>query len=287
MENKSPHLEISSLLSPHLASPKGRGIYRILFVSALSAELKIVKQEIKKLNISKNIEISFFESGMWNYKIIMNLWIYLVKQKFDFIVNIWVCWYYWEYEKLIQVSVIKNISNNKELISPIFFEFSKIKSIFCSEQIIDDVSLLFPHLEREGARGWVDMESYWFEMIWNKFESPRIILKVPVDKIWEETKKFDFEKAKMLLAENINYSKLLEEIEKYLDKNNNKDFSEKENILKNKILNFYKWTFSEKLILEKELNRFIVLKLWNLENFFEENKQLNKKEFLNKLKNLW
>jgi len=65
----------------------------------------------------------------------------------------------------------------------------------------------------------------------------------------------------MLLAENINYSKLLEEIEKYLDKNNNKDFSEKENILKNKILNFYKWTFSEKLILEKELNRFIVLKL--------------------------
>ena len=48
--------------SPHLASPKGRGIYRILFISALSAELKIIKQEIKKLNISKNIEISFFES---------------------------------------------------------------------------------------------------------------------------------------------------------------------------------------------------------------------------------
>jgi hypothetical protein len=38
--------------------------YKILIVSALNAELKIVKQEIKKLNISNNVEISFFESGM-------------------------------------------------------------------------------------------------------------------------------------------------------------------------------------------------------------------------------
>ena len=264
--------------------------YKILFVSALSAELKIVKQEIKKLNISKNIEISFFESGMWNYKSIMNLWLYLVEHKYDFIVNIWVCW--WtppltpplvgegNLEKVIQVSAIKNISNNKELISPIFFEFSKIKSIACSEKIIYDP-------EKLEWEKFVDMESYWFEMILNKFEYPRIILKVPVDKIWEETKNFDFEKAKKYLKENINYSKLLEKIEKYLDKNNNKDFSEEENILKNKILNFYKWTFSEKLILEKELNRFIVLKLWNLEKFFEENKQLNKKEFFKKLKAQW
>jgi hypothetical protein len=35
---------------------------KILFVSALSAELKIVKEEMKKINISKNIEVSFFDS---------------------------------------------------------------------------------------------------------------------------------------------------------------------------------------------------------------------------------
>jgi hypothetical protein len=37
---------------------------KILFVSALSAELKIVKQEVQKIDLSKNIEIYFFESGM-------------------------------------------------------------------------------------------------------------------------------------------------------------------------------------------------------------------------------
>jgi hypothetical protein len=36
--------------------------YKILFVSALAAELKIVKKEIKKLDISKKIEIFFLES---------------------------------------------------------------------------------------------------------------------------------------------------------------------------------------------------------------------------------
>jgi glutaredoxin-related protein len=62
---------------------------KILFVSALSAELKIVKQEIKKLNISKeNLEISFFECGMGNYKTILNLTRFLEKNNFDFIVNI-------------------------------------------------------------------------------------------------------------------------------------------------------------------------------------------------------
>ncbi|MDQ7009203.1 MAG: hypothetical protein Q9M94_02835 [Candidatus Gracilibacteria bacterium] len=67
--------------------------FKILFVSALSAELKIVKQEIKKLDISKFLEISFFESGMGNHKTIMNLSLFLVEQKFNFIVNIGVCGY--------------------------------------------------------------------------------------------------------------------------------------------------------------------------------------------------
>jgi hypothetical protein len=230
---------------------------------------------------------------MWNYKTIMNLWLYLTQQKYDFIVNIWVCWWTDNNrspiplpfsqkeggEKIIQISAIKNISNNKELISPIFLEFAKIKSVTCSEKIIYNP-------EKLEWEKFVDMESYWFEMIWNKFNIPRIILKIPVDKIWEETKNFDFQKAKKDLAENINYSELIEKIEKYLEKNNNQNFTGEENTLKNKILNNFKFSFSENIIINKLLNKFIVLELWDLEEFFEENRELGKKEFLNKLRNI-
>ena len=132
------------------------------------------------------------------------------------------------------------------------------------------------------------MESYWFELVCNTFNIPRIILKVPVDKIWEETKNFDFNKAKRFLKENIDYGKLIEKIEEFLNKTSSQPspLEEKELMIKQKILNNYKWTFSEKIILEKLLNKFIVLELGNLEDFFEKNKKLNKKEFLNKLKKL-
>jgi len=277
---------------------------KILFVSALSAELKIVKQEVKNLqgelswkdkrgspggNISKtNLEISFFECGMGNYKTILNLTRFLEKNKFDFIVNIWVCGYSFspptkgELEGgVIQIWRIKNLANEKELIVPYFFEFSKIGSIISSEKIIYDISKIW-------EENFVDMESYWFELVCNSFNIPRIILKVPVDKIWEETKNFDYKKAKKFLKENINYKKLIEKIEKFLNKTSSQPspLEEKELMIKQKILNNYKWTFSEKIIIEKEVNRFIVLELWNLEEFFEENKELGKKEFLNKLKKL-
>ncbi len=260
---------------------------KILFVSALSAELKIIKQEIKKLNISKkNLEISFFECGMGNYKTILNLTRFLEKNNFDFIVNIWVCGYVEKYEKLIQIWRIKNLANLKELIVPHFFEFSTIESIISSEKIIYDISSI-PLGEIERGFFFVDMESYWFELVCNSFNISRIILKVPVDKIWEETKKFDFEKAKKFLRENIDYKNLVEKIENFLNKRNNLNLlNEKQEEIKQKVLNNYKWTFSEKIILEKEINRFIVLELGNLQIFFEENRNLNKKEFLNKLKNL-
>jgi hypothetical protein len=38
-------------------------MYKILIVSALEAELKVVKQEIKKLAL-KNIKTSFFATGV-------------------------------------------------------------------------------------------------------------------------------------------------------------------------------------------------------------------------------
>jgi len=249
---------------------------KILFVSALQAELKVIKQGIKKMNISKDLEISFFESWMWNYKTILNLTRFLENNNFDFIVNIWVCGFKGEKQDFIQIWRIKNLANNKELIIPNFINFWKVESIACSENIIYDKKDLW-------EENFVDMESYWFEMVVEKYNLPRIILKIPVDKIWEETKNFDFEKAKKYLREYIDYKSLIDEIVEFLEKNNNEEIWKeiKEIIFKN-----YKWTFSEKIILEKELNKFIVLELWNLEEFFEENKSLKKKDFLNKLKNI-
>ena len=250
---------------------------KILFVSALSAELKIIKGEIKKLNISKNdLEINFFECGMGNYKTILNLTSFLENNNFDFIINIWVCWYKEKKEDIIQVSRIFNLANSKELISPIFFEFWKIESISCSEKIIYD--------EKEVLEeNFVDMESFWFELVCSKYNILRMILKIPVDKIGEETKKFDFTKAKKLLKENINYEKLILEIQKYFSSQQHYALEEKENKLKEKIFKNYTFTFSEKIILEKNINKILVLELFDLEEFFLENKNLVKKEFLEKI----
>jgi hypothetical protein len=38
-------------------------MYKILFVSALAAELKVVKNEVKKCS-HKNVKVDFFEHGM-------------------------------------------------------------------------------------------------------------------------------------------------------------------------------------------------------------------------------
>ena len=251
---------------------------KILIVSALSSELKVIKEKVKSLKIKK-LEIKFFESWMWNYKTILNLTEFLTNQDFDFIVNIWVCWYKKEIEKCIQVGRIKNLANNKELIVPIFFEFSKIKSIASSEKIIYDKKEIF-------EEDFVDMESYWFELVAEKFELPRIILKIPVDMIWEETKNFDFLKAKNFLKENIDYEKLFEKIFLYLPSPQpsplwGEGVKQKLNL-----------TESQKIIFEQLYNKYSVL-VWDnfekyLENFFKNflNKKLEKNDIKKFLKDL-
>jgi len=273
---------------------------RILITAALWAELKIIKEEIKKLNIQKNqFELNFFEMWMWNYKTILSLTRFLEKNKFkkkhfDLIINIWVCGYSWEdldeKNNFIQISRIFNLASKKEIISPIFFKFWEIKNIFSSEKIIFDENKLveknFWDKEKKVWNIFVDMESYGFELVCEHFEVPRIILKIPVDKIWEETKNFDFEKAKQFLREKINYEKLFWVIKNFF--NENKIFFESKKIsweeIKEKILKFYDFTFSEKIILEKLMNKILVLKIFDLKIFFEEKKYLDKKNFLRELR---
>ncbi len=252
-------------------------MYNILVVSALNLELKTVKQEIKKLDL-KNFKTSFLLSWVWNYTTILKLTKTLTKiPNFDLVLNIWVCWYKDTKTKAIQVWRIKNLSNSKELIVPHIINFLELKSIASSSRVVYDKAEIWDE-------NFVDMESYAIELVCDNFEIARIILKIPVDKIWIETKNFDLEKAKTYLSKNIDYKELFEKIELYLKENKQEKLELK---IKDKINSHYKFSFSEKIILEKTLNKHEVLKLWNTQEFFEENKKLNKKEFLKKLKWLY
>lgn len=247
-------------------------MYNILIVSALSLESKFIKNEIKNLDL-KNIKTSFLVSWVWNYHTILNLTKYLKENNFDLILNIWVCGYKNFNKDFIQIWRIKNSSDDREIIIPNIIDFWDLESIFCSEKVIYDSYELW-------EENFVDMEAYGFELVCNNFEVPRIILKIPVDKIWIETKNFDIKKAKIYLSKNINYKLLFEKIEKYLNSlDSNNIWIE----IKNKILSHYKFSFSENFILEKLVNKFIILELWDIDIFFEKNKNLNKKDFLRKL----
>jgi hypothetical protein len=118
------------------------------------------------------------------------------------------------------------------------------------------------------------MESYWFEFVSDKFKVPRIIIKIPFDKIWSsETKSYDKNKLEKLMKQ-VDYEALIKEIIWFLDK------YKQEDVDFNKYYSHYKFTFSEKLIFEKLYYKYISL-IWNDFNcFFEKNKDLDKKEFL-------
>jgi hypothetical protein len=62
-------------------------MYQILFTSALPAELKVIKNEIKSLS-TKDMQIDFFSSGIGNYNTILELTKKLSEKKYDFVVNI-------------------------------------------------------------------------------------------------------------------------------------------------------------------------------------------------------
>lgn len=244
---------------------------KILIVSALSQELNFIKIEIKKLKIP-NLKISYFTTWMGNYNMILNLTRFLEKNNdFDFVINLWICGYKNEKKEFFQVSRILNSSNNKEIIIPNLIDFWSLESIFCSEKIVYDNSIL-------GNQNFVDMESYWFEIVCDNFSIPRIILKIPIDKIWKETREFDFKKAEKYLQKNINYKELLQKIIKYLEKKWKK-------IDLKKYTEIFDFTFSEKIIFEKLFYKFIALTWENFDKYFNENNMKDKKVFLKDLDN--
>lgn len=238
---------------------------KILIVCALSAELNNIKEIVKNLGL-RDIKLSFFTTWMGNYNTILNLTRFLENNSFDFIINIWVCGYKTEKIEAFQVARIYNLANLKEVIVPNLIDFLSLQSIACSDKIIFDSLLIWDE-------NFVDMESYGFEIVCDSFKIPRIILKIPVDKIWEETKNFDFEKASTFLKQNIDYKLLFEKISIYLENGEEKiDFE--------KYFKDFNFTFSEKEIFKKLYFRYKSL-VWNdFEKYFEENNKVNKKLFL-------
>lgn len=253
---------------------------RVLIVWALSQEINIIKEEIKKLDLI-NFKTSFLTVGIWNYNMILNLTRFLEKHNFDIVLNIGVCGHIFENENIedfIQISRIYNISNKKELLIPRIIKFWKSESIACSEKIIYNDKKIYDEK-------YVDMESYGFEITCDSFSIPRVILKVPVDKIWKETKNFDFKKAENSLRKNINYKELFLKIEEYIE-NHFSIWKWKYKIhhdLLEKYNNVFNFTFSENEIFKRLYYRYLALVNKDFNLFFNKNKNLNKKEFLKNL----
>lgn len=243
----------------------------ILFTVALPYELKIIKEEIKKIEI-KWTRVDFLLTWVWVLNTIYSIKDYISKNnKPDFIINLWVCWKINDnFNDFFQVYRITNISNNKEAICPIYVNNNELKSIACSEKIITNKSEL---LQEE----FVDMESFWIDFICSKEKIPYIIIKKPFDIVWEKSKKVS-----LLKLENdlkwFNYNELINKIIDFLWKNKN-DFESKIKLLKEK----YRLTFSETQLLKKYINKNIAF--WdNLENITKSLNNEEKEEILKKIK---
>lgn len=252
-------------------------MYKVLFVGAFSRELNPIKEEIKKLGL-KNIKTSFFTTGIWNYNMILHLSRYLENHELDFVINIWVCWYIDDFIDCIQVGRIKNISNNKELVIPRIIDYGSIQSIACSETIVTDRNVL----ENEK---YVDMESYGFEKVCDSFSIPRMILKLPVDKVGKQTVDFDFEAAEIALRRHIDYKVLLEKITQYVQ--NHFTIGKWKYQQHYDEFDFYKshfgFTFSENEIFKRLYFRYISLVNNDFGIYFQSNRVQEKKEFLESL----
>lgn len=238
-------------------------MYKILIISAHSQELSNIKTVIKNLDLP--IKIDFAITWVGNYETVYSLTKILEHKQYDFVVNIWVCWFVWKKLKLIQVWAVYNLANKKELIIPICFEFEKIDKIITLDyqaQKLEDIEWF----------NYVDMESYWIELVLSKYNIPRIILKKPADEVWKHFNLSIIKEACEDLS-RINYNKLLNDIIKYLEtipRKKSRDF----------IKSTYKFSFQEFEILKKKIDKYEILSETNFQYFFEKNKNIEKNKFL-------
>lgn len=172
---------------------------KILVVAAMPNELKAIKEWIKSAGLKINLDIDYLCCGIWNYETISSLEHYLTQNpEPTFIWNIWICGY-WnpnneKKSEPIQVASIVNIHTEKEMITPPFIRIAPLKTCFSGENVI----LERPKFQKEiwaiDNEMFFDMESWWIELVVSKYKYPHLILKLPFDFIWEETKSLKNEK---------------------------------------------------------------------------------------------
>lgn len=240
-------------------------IKKILITAATPWELRTIKQ-LWNSQSSKNMKADFLQIGIWNINSSLHITQSLSKNNYDFVINIWVCWYSDIQEPLIQIVRSVYHPTGKEILTPVFFEFAPLKSICCSEIPITDVHILW-------NEHYVDMESYAVEKICEHFSIPRLILKVPIDKVWAETEDFDYTSACKILWENIDMKHLKNSLEKYFS-------TLRETYDISLYISHYRFTTSEKIIFEKYFHKYITLSNQSFEVFFTEHKNLEKTKFL-------
>lgn len=247
----------------------------VLFVAGLPAEINSIKKEVKKLSLVW-IKTKFFLTWVWNYKTLYNLKNHIdsLTEKPDFIVNMWLCWKTKNANTdIFQVYRILWAANNRELLCPIYIDFLTKQSILSSEKIItSEDNMLWEK--------YVDMESYAVDIIGTEEKIPYVILKKPFDTVSADSKKIDVKKFEDCLSD-IDYEKLLQTIQKFLEKNHDKQVYLREDFLE-QTLEFYSFTFSEKEIWKKWYAKFVSF-WWDYKKFLEKNSSLTKKEFLNTL----
>lgn len=242
----------------------------ILILCALEKEIQVAKKLLWSYK-NKNINIDFFVHGIWN----INTSIYLTKKlsqtRYDFVLNYGVCWHRDSPRDLIQVIRSFYLPGKKEVCVPVFIQYAPLSGILCSEEPISQKQDMQSEL-------YVDMESYAIEKVCESFKIPRLILKVPVDNVWEETLSFNSEHACKLLEKNIDFHDLILRIETYLWSLPKKPDTEKYEVL-------FAFTVSEKVILQKYIQKFLMLSSENIEDFVWEHAQGDKKTFLKSLEN--
>lgn len=183
---------------------------KIILCCATPGELKAAKSQIKSLDLKHSLKIHYLCTGMGNYATIFTLSNFLAQKKDPelFLLNLGICGY-WNTGSpapdLIQIGRIKNLHTSKELLPPLPFHFAPIESIWSGENIMTTVP-------NDDPNGYVDMESRGFEWVADQLRLPRLILKVPFDRVGEETVTFDKELACKALTEKIDYRHLLEKI---------------------------------------------------------------------------
>jgi hypothetical protein len=150
----------------------------------------------------------FHNRWIWINETLFSLTKYFLssQERPDLVLNLWVCWWVGEQWHLVQVGRIINAGSRKEVIVPLLIDpVAEIRSCFCSETVVFEKKL-------DEASYVVDMECFAIDFVCQKFQIPRIILKVPIDEIGEESKHFDYHYALERLENTIDWKALLAKI---------------------------------------------------------------------------